>query len=44
VELRDLRLPRGRGIWLGALAPLLTSIPAIRIRLISVMRLRFGPR
>jgi O-methyltransferase involved in polyketide biosynthesis len=42
-ELRELRLPRGRGLLFGYLLPLLSAIAPLRIRLLSIMLVRFGP-
>jgi O-methyltransferase involved in polyketide biosynthesis len=42
-ELRELRMPRGRGPVFGALLPLMTAVPALRRRMpISVLLARFG--
>ena len=42
-ELRELRLPRGRGAALGHLVPLMSTRPLLRRRLpISVLLARFG--
>jgi O-methyltransferase involved in polyketide biosynthesis len=42
-ELRELRLPRGRGAALGYVVPLMSSMPPVRRRLpISVVLARFG--
>ena len=41
-ELRELRLPRGRGVLFGYLVPLLSTVPSLRIRLLSIMLARFA--
>jgi O-methyltransferase involved in polyketide biosynthesis len=42
-ELRELRLPRGRGAALGYVVPLVSGVPVLRRRLpISVLLARFG--
>ena len=42
IELRALRLPRGRGLALGYALPLLMRSPALRRAMPSVFRARFG--
>jgi O-methyltransferase involved in polyketide biosynthesis len=41
-EVRDLRLPPGRGVFYGVLVPRLHLIPVIRARRPSIVLLRFG--
>ena len=42
VELRALRLPRGRGVIHGWVLPLVSRIPALRLAMLSVYEARFG--
>jgi O-methyltransferase involved in polyketide biosynthesis len=42
VELRALRLPRGRGVLYGFVLPLVARVPALRRAMLSVYEARFG--
>ena len=41
-SLATLRLPRGRGVAHGLMLPLVTRLPAVRRRLLSVLVARFA--
>jgi O-methyltransferase involved in polyketide biosynthesis len=43
VDVRDLRVPPGRGVFYGVLVPRLHLIPMIRSRRPSIVRVSFGP-
>jgi O-methyltransferase involved in polyketide biosynthesis len=43
VDVRDLRLPPGRGVFYGVLVPRLHLIPVVRGRRPSIVRVTFGP-
>jgi O-methyltransferase involved in polyketide biosynthesis len=43
-ELRALRLPRGRGVLHGFVLPLLSRVPALRRRMLTVYGMWFRPR
>ena len=43
-ELRALRLPRGRGVLYGLVLPLLSRVPALRRRMLTVYGMRFRRR